>query len=61
MKKFKIEIIETHFKVIEVDAETEADALDIVNERYSNAGIINADIILGADDFIGVDIEVNRE
>jgi len=39
-----------------VDAETEADALDIVNEWYSNA-----DIILDADDFIGVDIEVNRE
>lgn len=56
MKKFEIEIIETLRKVIEVDAETEADALDIVNERYSNA-----DIILDADDFIGVDIEVNHE
>lgn len=44
--KYKIEILETLRRVVEVDAKNEEEAMDKVGRMY-----YNSDIILGADDF----------
>lgn len=44
--KYKIEILETLRRVIEVDAKNEEEAMDKVGRMY-----YNSDIVLGADDF----------
>lgn len=44
--KYKIEILETLRRVIEVDAKNEEAAMDKVGRMY-----YNSDIVLGADDF----------
>lgn len=44
--KYYVKITETLSKVIEVEAESENDALEKVDEAYSNS-----DIVLSADDF----------
>lgn len=44
--KYKIEILETLRRVIEVDAKNEEAAMDKVERMY-----YNSDIVLGADDF----------
>lgn len=44
--KYKIEILETLRRVVEIDAKNEEEAMDKVGRMY-----YNSDIILGADDF----------
>lgn len=44
--KYKIEILETLRRVVEVDAKNEEEAMDRVGRMY-----YNSDIVLGADDF----------
>lgn len=44
--KYKIEILETLRRVVEVDAKNEEEAMDKVGRMY-----YNSDIVLGADDF----------
>lgn len=44
--KYKIEILETLRRVIEVNAKNEEEAMDKVGRMY-----YNSDIVLGADDF----------
>lgn len=44
--KYKIEILETLRRVVEVDAKDEEEAMDKVGRMY-----YNSDIVLGADDF----------
>ncbi len=44
--KYKIEILETLRRVVEVDAKDEEEAMDRVGRMY-----YNSDIVLGADDF----------
>ena len=44
--KYKIEILETLRRIVEVDAKNEEEAMDKVGRMY-----YNSDIVLGADDF----------
>lgn len=44
--KYKIEILETLRRVVEIDAKDEEEAMDRVGRMY-----YNSDIVLGADDF----------
>ena len=44
--KYKIEILETLRRIVEVDAKDEEEAMDRVGRMY-----YNSDIVLGADDF----------
>lgn len=44
--KYKIEILETLRRVVEVDAKNEEEAVDRIGRMY-----YNSDIVLGADDF----------
>lgn len=44
--KYKIEILETLRRVVEMDAKNEEEAMDKVGRMY-----YNSDIVLGADDF----------
>ena len=44
--KYKIEILETLRRVVEVDAKNEEEAMERVGRMY-----YNSDIVLGADDF----------
>lgn len=44
--KYKIEILETLRRIVEVDAKNEEEAMDRVGRMY-----YNSDIVLGADDF----------
>lgn len=52
MKTFKLEIQEVLSKVIEIEAETLSDALDIAHDMY-NSG----EIVLDASDFVTKTIE----
>ena len=58
MKTFKVRITETLEKVVEVQAETENEALQLVDDNYRAA---QDDYILGADNFTGVDFKVEEE
>ena len=49
---YKIEIIETLSKTVEIEAETREQALKEVIQKYKNE-----EIILGENNFIGVEIE----
>lgn len=44
--KYKIEILETLRRVVEIDAKDEEETMDRVGRMY-----YNSDIVLGADDF----------
>ena len=50
---FTVEVIETLARTINIEAETEEEALTIVSQYYRNE-----DIVLGADDFADVDFVV---
>lgn len=50
MKKFVVEITETLRTTVTVEANTEADAINIVHAQY-----LEEDIVLDADDFDEVD------
>ncbi len=51
MQKFKIEIIETLSKIVEVEAEDFSEAKDIVRERYF-ADEVDYDYVLDNDDYV---------
>ena len=53
MKKYKVEIQETLSRLIEVEADSESDAWEIVSKQYRNS-----EIILGGDDFEDYTINV---
>lgn len=53
--KYRVAIIETLSRVVEVEAESERDALDDVWGSYNSC-----DIVLGWEDFIGVDFEIRE-
>ena len=52
MSMFKTEITETLQRTIEVEAESEEDALQKVKEMYKNE-----EIVLDSSDFVGAEIE----
>ena len=54
--KYKIEITETLQKVVEVEAETVKDALGTVQDMW-----YGTEIVLTADDFVGVDFAEFKE
>lgn len=54
MKKYTIEIIETMSRFIEIEAENENDAIDIVSKKYTNE-----EIILDSSDYSSTDFIVN--
>ena len=47
MQTFKLEIQETYSKIVEIEAETLSDAIDIANNMY-----ISEKIVLDASDFV---------
>lgn len=53
--KYKVRITETLSRVVEVEAESRDDAMDDVRQSYNSC-----DIVLGWEDFIGVDFEVQE-
>ncbi len=53
MNKYKVEITEYHQRVIEVDAESEEDAISMVKEDYRKENIVLDDF-----DLTGLDIEI---
>lgn len=53
MKKYKVEIQETLSRLIEIEADSESDAWEIVCNQYRNS-----EIVLGGDDFEDYTIKV---
>ena len=51
--KYKVEITETLQRILEVEAKEEAEAYQIVKDMYRNE-----EIVLSADDYIDIKIEV---
>ena len=51
--KYHISIEETLCRIVEVEAENEYDAIDMVQTMYDNE-----EIVLDADDFLGCNIEI---
>lgn len=54
--KYKVRIIETLSRIIEVDAEDEIDALNTVEDMYCDGGIV-----LDSEDFDFVDYVINED
>ena len=52
MKTFKLEIQETYSKIVEIEAETLSDALNVAHDMY-----ISEKIVLDASDFVTNTIE----
>ena len=52
MSKFKVSVTETLNRVVELEAATMDDAIDLARDLYHNS-----DIVLSYDDFVQVDIE----
>ena len=52
-KKYTFEIIETLCRQIEIEADTEDEAVELATEMYEAA-----DIVLGAEDFVGFHTDV---
>lgn len=52
MPLFKIEIVETLARVVEVEAETDEEAYNMVAKAYRDA-----EIVLTDDDYVGYDIQ----
>ena len=55
MKKYRIEVTEVLSRIIEMDAENEDDAVEMVRQMYRNC-----DIVLDASDYIETEISVKR-
>ena len=51
-KKFTVEVTEILARRVEVEADTPDEAVELVREMYESA-----DIVLGAEDFISVNVE----
>ena len=56
MNKYKISIKETLERIIEINADSETEAIDIVKEKYRNE-----EIVLDYNDYIDADIDVVKE
>lgn len=56
MKKFLVRITETLVKDIEVEAESELDAVSKVQDLYNKA-----EVVLDDTDYVGVDIDLEKE
>lgn len=55
MTKYRIEIMETLSRTIEMEAENEGNAVEIVRQMYRNC-----ELILDASDYIKTEISVKR-
>jgi hypothetical protein len=55
MTKYRIEVTEVLSRIIEMEAEKEDDAVEMVKQMYRNC-----DIILGASDYIETVISIKR-
>lgn len=53
--KFKVEVVETLCKIVDVEADTSQEAEDIVRKLYRNQ-----EIILDAEDYFDVDFKARR-
>lgn len=54
--KYKVEILETLRREVEVESESEEEAIDKIKTMYGKA-----DIVLDSSDFIGVDYQIIKE
>ena len=52
-KKYTVEITETLCRQVEIEADTEDEAVELATEMYEAA-----DIVLGAEDFVGFHTDV---
>ena len=55
MTKYRIEVTEVLSRIVEMEAETEDDAVEMVRQMYRNC-----DIILGASDYVETEFSVKR-
>jgi len=55
MMKYRVEITEILSRIVETDAESEDDAVEIVRQMYRNC-----DIVLDASDYVETEISVKR-
>lgn len=58
MKTYKVRITETLEKVVIVDAETEREAIQLIDNAYRAA---DESCVLSADNFTGVEFKVEEE
>ena len=56
MKRYYVSVTETLYKVVSVDAESEDEAVSVVNDAYNNC-----EIVLYSDDFIGEQVQVESD
>lgn len=56
MKKFLVRITETLIKDVEIEAESELDAVSKVQDLYDKA-----EVVLDDTDYVGVDIDLEKE
>lgn len=56
MKKYLVRITETLIKDVEVEAESELDAVSKVQDLYNKA-----EVVLDDTDYVGVDIDLEKE
>ena len=56
MKRYYVSVTETLYKVVSVDAESEDEAVSVVNDSYNNC-----EIVLDSDDFIGEQVQVESD
>ena len=55
MKKYRIEVTEVLSRIVEMDAENEDDAVEMVKQLYRNC-----DIVLDASNYVETEISVKR-
>ena len=55
MKKYRIEVTEVLSRIIEMDAENEDDAVEMVRQMYRNC-----ELVLDASDYVETEISVKR-
>ena len=55
MTKYRIEVTEVLSRIVEMEAENEIDAVEMVRQMYRNC-----DIVLDASDYIETEISVKR-
>lgn len=54
--KYKVEVKETLLRIVEVDADSENDAVEKVSALYERE-----EIVLGADDYVDTDINIYKD
>ena len=54
--KYKVEVKETLSRIVEVDADSENDAVEKVSALYERE-----EIVLGADDYVDTDINIYKD